>query len=59
MTNHLSVMIEAIGYEQTMKVKLALERAGYVIYKQGERTSTEGGMGKFTVHEWPEKGEGF
>lgn len=24
-----------------------------------ERTSDEGGLGKFTVHEWPENGEGW
>lgn len=24
-----------------------------------ERTSTEGGLGTFTVHEWPERGEGW
>lgn len=24
-----------------------------------ERTSDEGGLGRFTVHEWPEHGEGW
>lgn len=24
-----------------------------------EHTSTEGGLGKWTVHEWPEHGEGW
>lgn len=33
-TNHLSVMIEAIGHEPAMKVKEALRVAGYVIYKE-------------------------
>jgi len=33
MTNHLSVMNEAIGCEAAGKVKAALSNAGYVIWK--------------------------
>lgn len=34
-TNYLSVMVAAIGHDQTMKVKEALRVAGYTIYKEG------------------------
>lgn len=35
-TNHLRVMIDAIGYESAMKVKTALYLAGYAITKVSE-----------------------
>jgi hypothetical protein len=33
MTNHLSVMVDAIGCDAAFKVKAALSHAGYIIYK--------------------------
>lgn len=48
---------DGLGRYPSGAVCKSCEGSGRVQKGDGERTSTEGGLGKWTVHEWPEKGE--